>query len=70
MLGSVAVGLKGLNSGSLSEAVTELAIRQDRCEVVEATGCAGDILLMHPLLLHARSKNIGSTIIVLMNETA
>lgn len=52
-------GLKGLSSGALSAAVTEVAIAQGGCEVAEAVGEAGDVLLMHPLLLHARSTNLG-----------
>ena len=52
-------GLKGLTSGALSAAVTDVAITQGLCRVQEAVGSAGDLLLLHPLLLHARSTNLG-----------
>ncbi|CAN0397581.1 unnamed protein product, partial [Laminaria digitata] len=30
-------------------------------DVVETTGAAGDVMLTHPLLLHARSSNLAGT---------
>jgi hypothetical protein len=55
------LGLKGLSCGALSAAVAEQALVRGggRCAVREARGRAGDVLLMHPLLLHARSTNLG-----------
>lgn len=53
-------GNRGLFGPELSK---KAAQNHDTKEnVVEITGQAGDVVLCHPFLLHARSKNLGSTI--------
>ena len=48
-------GLNGMTSKELTDAVLNSG---DSFPVVELTGSAGDIILLHPLLLHARSTNL------------
>ena len=47
----------GMSGGALSRSVRALPGILDN--VVEATGKAGDLVCLHPFLLHARSKNLG-----------
>ncbi|TDH66410.1 hypothetical protein CCR75_008801 [Bremia lactucae] len=46
---------RGMKGG----AVSYEARKYSRQEVVEVNGLAGDVMLVHPFLLHARSKNLG-----------
>ncbi|KAJ1455789.1 hypothetical protein M885DRAFT_519000 [Pelagophyceae sp. CCMP2097] len=58
-------GRKGLAARSVSEAVRETCAAQGRLDAenaVETRGDAGDVMLTHPFLLHARSKNLTSTV--------
>lgn len=48
-------GVKGMTSKELTQAVLNTGTEFD---VVELTGRTGDIVLLHPLLLHARSTNL------------
>jgi hypothetical protein len=50
-------GLVGMDMDSLSARVH--AIPGVLNSVIEATGAAGDVLLMHPFMLHATSQNTG-----------
>jgi hypothetical protein len=47
-------GVKGLTSTELAAHVMNSNVRFN---IVECTGSAGDVILLHPLLLHARSSN-------------
>lgn len=47
-------GKRGIVPAQLS-----LSVREQSFDLIETTGCAGDIIIMHPLMLHARSKNLG-----------
>jgi len=49
-------GLDGCRNTALARAT--LAAGRGPYDVVELTGSAGDVVLMHPLLLHARSSNL------------
>lgn len=53
-------GMKGCTAKKLA------IILREKCEkdfdVIEITGNVGDIILMHPLVLHARSKNLGGNV--------
>lgn len=53
----------GLEVGTLSARVTEAP----RDRVVEFTGTAGDVALIHPFVLHARSPNTGSRVRFICN---
>jgi len=35
-------------------------VKNDLFQIVEINGQAGDVMLTHPFLLHARSKNLGN----------
>ena len=48
-------GLDGSRNTALARATLQAGHRYD---VVELTGRAGDVVLLHPLLLHARSSNL------------
>lgn len=50
-------GLKGCGSKELNNKVTEYCF-ENESNIVELTGNIGDIVFMHPFLLHARSTNI------------
>ena len=49
-------GLNGCRNTALARAT--LGAGRGPYDVVELTGSAGDVVLMHPLLLHARSSNL------------
>lgn len=53
----------GMSAGDIARAVAA----QPRPEVLEATGRAGDIALMHPFMAHAISKNVGSRVRIICN---
>ncbi|HYG75715.1 MAG TPA: phytanoyl-CoA dioxygenase family protein [Planctomycetota bacterium] len=44
-----------------------LAHPRSRASVIEATGNAGDVVLIHPFLLHARSPNTGNKVRFICN---
>ncbi|KAL4144982.1 hypothetical protein PRNP1_012656 [Phytophthora ramorum] len=46
---------RGMKGGAVSYQARQF----ERREVVEVNGNAGDVMLVHPFLLHARSKNLG-----------
>ncbi|CAI5714342.1 unnamed protein product [Peronospora effusa] len=46
---------RGMKGGAVSYQARQF----QRREVVEVNGKAGDVMLVHPFLLHARSKNLG-----------
>lgn len=46
---------RGMKGGTVSFHARQFA----RERVVEVTGRAGDVMLVHPFVLHARSKNLG-----------
>ncbi|EGZ09306.1 hypothetical protein PHYSODRAFT_249879 [Phytophthora sojae] len=46
---------RGMKGGAVSYQARQFRRR----EVVEVNGKAGDVMLVHPFLLHARSKNLG-----------
>lgn len=48
-------GLNGMTGSQLTDAVIQSG---HNFNVVELTGSAGDVVLLHPLLLHARSTNL------------
>ena len=50
-------GLKGMTSKDLARAVM-IDTQESFFNIIELTGQAGDIIFMHPLLLHARSTNL------------
>lgn len=50
-------GSEGLEGGKVSHLAQRFL---DDGEIVEVNGRAGDVMLMHPFTLHARSKNLGS----------
>ncbi|KAG5178444.1 hypothetical protein JKP88DRAFT_329822 [Tribonema minus] len=63
-------GEGGLRGPRLSRlALAELMDEEGalRCPVVETRGKAGDVMLLHPLLLHARSKNLAPSVRVMCN---
>lgn len=56
---------RGLKGGAVSFRAREhfakrLEVSSDDNMVVEVNGRAGDVMLVHPFLLHARSKNLGA----------
>eukprot|EP00903_Cladosiphon_okamuranus_P009660 g9192.t1 len=51
-------GTTGLTGPELSRAACEAVLPAASEDVVETTGSGGDVLLTHPLLLHARSNNL------------
>jgi hypothetical protein len=51
----ITAGLKGSRSKPLVESV----LSELNGNIVELTGDAGDVIILHPLLIHARSKNFG-----------
>jgi hypothetical protein len=52
----IEAGLRGISAEDLSLTLRE---QSDCCfDIIEAIGSAGDIIVMHPLMLHARSKNL------------
>ncbi|HVF10466.1 MAG TPA: phytanoyl-CoA dioxygenase family protein [Abditibacteriaceae bacterium] len=53
----------GLDVHALARAVAA----QPRDEVIEATGQAGDVFVMHPFILHTRSMNTGSRVRFICN---
>lgn len=56
-------GEAGLDVGTLAREVSDRATG----EAVEVTGQAGDVALVHPFLLHARSANTGSRVRFICN---
>ncbi|KIO77847.1 hypothetical protein TH53_06830 [Pedobacter lusitanus] len=59
-------------SGSAGISYQELKGIADQAEdfpVEEATGNAGDVLWMHPFLIHARSPNVSQTVRIAANRT-
>jgi hypothetical protein len=56
----VHAGTRGLSHSELSFVVSS-CMSQTSYPMVELTGRAGDIVVMHPFLIHARSKNLGSS---------
>ena len=46
---------RGMKGGAVSYQARQF----ERQEIVEVNGKAGDVMLVHPFLLHARSKNLG-----------
>jgi hypothetical protein len=55
----VHAGTRGLSHSELSSVVSS-CLSQSSYPMVELTGRAGDLVLMHPFLIHARSKNLGT----------
>lgn len=55
---------QGLDAGTLSRLVDA---RTQDLEVVEVSGKAGDVALIHPFLAHARSENTGSRVRFICN---
>ncbi|HYF49062.1 MAG TPA: phytanoyl-CoA dioxygenase family protein [Planctomycetota bacterium] len=55
----------GLSMDELTRRV--VAHPRSRSRVIEATGEAGDVVLIHPFLLHARSPNTGSSVRFICN---
>lgn len=53
----------GLSANELAERVNAA----DRKQVVEVSGQAGDVALMHPFMLHTRGVNVGKSIRVICN---
>ena len=53
----------GLSCQELAQAMTA----QPRRQVVEVTGQAGDVALLHPFMLHARGPNTGGGVRVICN---
>lgn len=51
---------RGLKGKALSRMVHDYVEENDLFEIVEINGKAGDVMLTHPFLLHARSKNLGN----------
>lgn len=54
----------GLRGSELSRQLISLS---DECPVVEVNGEEGDVMLTHPFLLHARSKNFGPDVRFMCN---
>jgi hypothetical protein len=50
---------RGCNGITKKEITKELLSRHIKFNVTELTGSAGDVFILHPLLLHARSSNLG-----------
>jgi hypothetical protein len=50
-------GLKGMMSKDLTQAVIDSG---ETFNIVECTGKAGDVVILHPFLMHGRSSNIGA----------
>ncbi|CAM9310089.1 unnamed protein product [Discosporangium mesarthrocarpum] len=53
-------GCSGLTGPQLSSASREALLPTKFEDVIETVGSAGDVMLTHPMLLHARSKNLGT----------
>lgn len=53
-------GMKG--SEVSREAIKRVEERDGEYEIEQAIGMAGDVYLVHPFLLHARGKNLGSDV--------
>lgn len=53
----ISSGLKGSKSKPLVESVLHCP-NEELFNMIELTGEAGDVILLHPLLIHARSKNL------------
>eukprot|EP01036_Dinobryon_divergens_P042246 gene42246-56116_t len=51
-------GMKGCKSSMIASAAIDYGLYD--CEIEEITGDAGDIVFLHPHLLHARSTNLGT----------
>jgi hypothetical protein len=58
-------GPEGLSMEELSSRI--LKYNKSCKSVIEATGNAGDVVLIHPFLLHARSPNCGSSVRFICN---
>ncbi|CAM9121464.1 unnamed protein product [Choristocarpus tenellus] len=52
-------GNTGLTGPQVSQASREALLPANHEDIVETIGSAGDVMLTHPFLLHARSKNLG-----------
>ncbi len=73
---AVSVGSHRMVAGLLAEAepaglthgdLLARANSEPRAEVREVTGAAGDVVLLHPLLLHAQSENTGGRVRFIAN---
>ena len=54
-------GPSGIEGGELSHRAREACQPQEGPQV-EVNGRAGDVMLAHPFMLHARSKNLGKKV--------
>jgi hypothetical protein len=54
----VHAGIRGLSHSELSFVISS-CMDQTSYPMEELTGRAGDVVIMHPFLIHARSKNLG-----------
>jgi len=52
-------GETGVDGGYLSRLARAKLCKDDEDDFVEVNGNEGDVMLVHPFLLHARSKNLG-----------
>ena len=53
-------GMKGITAEKLAIILRETS--ENEFNVIEIIGNIGDVILMHPLVLHARSKNLGGNV--------
>ena len=57
----------GLDVNTLAKLVSDSCDFTDKTKVREGVGAAGDVLMMHPFMLHTRSKNTGSRVRFICN---
>ena len=62
-------GPTGIEGGELSHRARE-ACRPQEGPQVEVNGRAGDVMLAHPFMLHARSKNLGTKVLLSRKKCA
>ena len=58
---------EGVEVNELAKRVSDSCDLTDMSKICEGTGEAGDVLMMHPFMLHTRSKNTGTKVRFICN---